>query len=52
MNIEPHNQFAATDGSSFTVTEAAELLGMPQTLLSRLCEEGRVPSAGVSRLDE
>lgn len=51
MNIEPHNQLAATDGSSFTVTEAAELLGMPQTLLSRLCDEGRIPSvaAGLTR---
>ena len=51
MNIEPHNQLAATDGSSFTVTEAAELLGMPLTLLSRLCDEGRIPSvaAGLTR---
>jgi excisionase family DNA binding protein len=43
VNIEPHNQVAKTDGSSFTVTEAAEVLGMPQTMLSRFCEEGRIP---------
>jgi excisionase family DNA binding protein len=51
VNIEPHNQLAETDGSSFTITEAAELLGMPQTLLSRLCDEGRIPSvaAGLTR---
>lgn len=51
MNIEPHNQPAATDGSSFTVTEAAQLLGMPQTMLSRLCDEGRIPcvDAGSNR---
>ena len=51
MNIEPHNQLAETDGSSFTVTEAAQLLGMPRTMLSRLCDEGRIPcvDAGSNR---
>jgi excisionase family DNA binding protein len=46
VNVEPHNQLTGTDGSSFTVTEAAELLGMPQTMLSRLCDEGRIPCVG------
>jgi excisionase family DNA binding protein len=46
VNIEPHNQAAETDGLSFTVTEAAELLGMPQTLLSRFCDDGRIPCVG------
>lgn len=51
MNIEPYNQPAATDGSSFTVTEAAELLGMPQTMLGRFCDDGRIPcvDAGSNR---
>jgi excisionase family DNA binding protein len=51
VNIEPHNQAAKTDGLSFTVTEAAELLGMPQTLLSRFCDDGRIPcvDAGLNR---
>jgi excisionase family DNA binding protein len=51
VNIEPHNQLAETHGSSFTITEAAELLGMPQTLLSRFCDDGRIPSvdAGSNR---
>ena len=42
---------AETDGLSFTVTEAAELLGMPRTMLSRLCDAGRIPcfDAGSTR---
>ena len=32
------------DGKPLTTTEAAELLGMSRTLLTRLCKEGRVPS--------
>lgn len=32
------------EGKPLTTTEAAELLGMSRTLLTRLCKEGRVPS--------
>jgi excisionase family DNA binding protein len=35
---------AVADGKPLTTTEAAELLGMSRTLLTRLCNEGRVPS--------
>lgn len=35
---------AVASGKPLTTTEAAELLGMSRTHLSRLCKEGRVPS--------
>lgn len=35
---------AIAEGKPLTTTEAAELLGMSRTLLTRLCKEGRVPS--------
>lgn len=35
---------AVADGKPLTTTEAADLLGMSRTLLTRLCKEGRVPS--------
>ena len=35
---------AVADGKPLTTTEAAELLGMSRTLLTRLCNEGRIPS--------
>lgn len=34
---------AVASGKALTTTEAAELLGMSRTLLTRLCKEGRVP---------
>jgi len=35
---------AVADGKPLTTTEAAELLGMSRTLLTRMCNEGRIPS--------
>lgn len=35
---------AVASGKPLTTTEAANLLGMSRTHLSRLCKEGRVPS--------
>ena len=35
---------AVADGKPLTTTEAAELLGMSRTLLTRLCNEGSIPS--------
>lgn len=35
---------AVASGKPLTTTEAAELLGMSRTHLTRLCKEGRVPS--------
>ncbi len=35
---------AVASGKPLTTTEAAELLGMSRTHLTRLCQEGRVPS--------
>lgn len=35
---------AVASGKALTTTEAAELLGMSRTHLTRLCQEGRVPS--------
>lgn len=35
---------AVVQGRSLTTTEAAELLGMSRTLLTRLCDEALIPS--------
>ena len=35
---------AVADGKPLTTTEAAELLGMSRTLLTRMCNDGRIPS--------
>ena len=35
---------AIADGKALTTTEAADLLGMSRSHLTRLCKEGRIPS--------
>ena len=42
-----HQVAAVATGKALTTSEAAELLGMSRTYLSRLCDEGRVPSYAV-----
>lgn len=38
---------AVATGKALTTSEAAELLGMSRTYLTRLCDEGRIPSYAV-----
>jgi excisionase family DNA binding protein len=46
-----HQVAAVATGKPLTTSEAAELLGMSRTYLTRLCDEGRIPSytVGTSR---
>jgi excisionase family DNA binding protein len=42
-----HRVAAVATGKALTTSEAAELLGMSRTYLTRLCDEGRIPSYAI-----
>ena len=42
-----HQVAAVATGKALTTSEAAELLGMSRSYLTRLCDEGRIPSYSV-----